>query len=90
MPTKSKATKDTQATSADEPKRETKQSKIIALLEREDGATIAELMTATEWQSHSVRGHLSNLRKKCQLPIETFTKKEGKRGYRIVEVQAAS
>lgn len=71
-------------------KRETKQSKIITLLEREEGATIAELMTATEWQSHSVRGHLSNLRKKRKLPIETFTNKEGKRGYRIVEVQAAS
>ena len=48
MPTKPKVTKDAQATSADEPKRETKQSKIIALLEREEGATITELMSATE------------------------------------------
>jgi len=70
-------------------KRETKQSKIIALLEREEGATLAELMTATEWQSHSVRGHLSNLRKKRQLPIETFTTNEGTRGYRIAETQAS-
>ena len=70
-------------------KRETKQSKIITLLEREEGATIAELMTATEWQSHSVRGHLSNLRKKRQLPIETFTTKEGKRCYRILTDQEA-
>ena len=78
------------ATPASEPKRETKQSIIINLLSQPDGTTLTDIIAATEWKPHSVRGHLSNLRKKRGLPIETFTTKEGVRGYRIVEAQAAS
>ena len=78
------------ATSANEPKRETKQSIIIELLSQPDGTTLAELIKATEWKPHSVRGHLSNLRKKRGLPIETFTTTEGVRGYRLVEEAQAS
>ena len=78
------------ATPASEPQRETKQSIIINLLSQPDGTTLAAIITATEWKPHSVRGHLSNLRKKRGLPIETFTTKEGVRGYRIIEAQAAS
>lgn len=78
------------ATPASEPKRETKQSIIINLLSQPDGTTLTDIIAATEWKAHSVRGHLSNLRKKRGLPIETFTTKEGVRGYRIVEVQSAS
>lgn len=72
------------ATPADEPKRETKQSVIINLLSREEGATLAELIDATGWKPHSVRGHLSNLRKKRGIPIEVFTNSDGKRGYQIL------
>lgn len=72
-----------EATPSDNPKRETKQSVIINLLSREEGTTLAELIDATGWKPHSVRGHLSNLRKKRGLPIETFTTGEGKHGYRI-------
>lgn len=78
------------ATPASEPKRETKQSIIINLLSQPDGTTLTDIIAATEWKPHSVRGHLSNLRKKRGLPIETFTTKEGVRGYRINEAQAAS
>jgi len=78
------------ATPASEPKRETKQSIIINLLSQPDGTTLTDIIAATEWKPHSVRGHLSNLRKKRGLPIETFTTKEGVRGYRIAEAQAAS
>ena len=77
------------ATPANEPKRETKQSIIIDLLSREDGTTLSELIEATEWKPHSVRGHLSNLRKKRCLPIETFTTSEGVRGYRLIGAQAS-
>ena len=72
------------------PKRETKQSIIINLLSRDEGATIGQLISATEWKPHSVRGHLSNLRKKRGLPIETFTTSEGVRGYRIPQNQKAA
>jgi hypothetical protein len=57
------------ATPSVEPKRESKQAVIINLLSREGGATLAELIAATEWKSHSVRGHLSNLRKKRGMNI---------------------
>lgn len=63
--------------------RETKQAAIIRLLSQETGTNLAELISATGWQPHSVRGHLSNLRRKHGLPIETFTTGEGKRSYRI-------
>ncbi len=79
-----------EATPADEPKRETKQSVIINLLSREEGTTLAELIDATGWKPHSVRGHLSNLRKKRGLPIETFTTGEGKHGYRLLPDQEAA
>lgn len=68
----------------DNPKPETKQAIIINLLSREEGATLAELIDATGWKPHSVRGHLSNLRKKRGMPIEAFTNSDGKRGYQIL------
>jgi predicted ArsR family transcriptional regulator len=72
------------------PKRETKQAIIISLLKREGGATLQELIKATEWKPHSVRGHLSNLRKKQGLDIQPSFAEDGKRSYRIVEPQAAA
>ena len=35
---------------------ETKADKVIKLLRRKNGATIAELQKATGWQAHSIRG----------------------------------
>src|SRR5258708_792499 len=50
----------------------TKSAHVIALLEKSKGATLAELMKATGWQAHSVRGFLSGtLRKKMGLKIES-------------------
>jgi hypothetical protein len=56
----------------------TKQALIIAMLQRPEGATIAEMAEATSWQSHTVRGSLSGaLKKKLGLPI-TAEKVEGR------------
>ncbi|RVQ66388.1 DUF3489 domain-containing protein [Croceicoccus ponticola] len=41
----------------------TKIGTVIALLRREDGATLAELIAATGWQPHSTRAALTGLRK---------------------------
>jgi DNA-binding MarR family transcriptional regulator len=51
-------------TSATPPKRHSKISQVLALLRRERGATIAELVEATGWQPHTTRATLTGLRKK--------------------------
>ena len=48
------------------PARQTKKGCILALLQRPEGATIDDLMTATDWQSHSVRAALTGLRNEGQ------------------------
>src|SRR5690606_2130014 len=63
----------------------TKQDAVIALLRRREGATIEEMMAATGWQAHSVRGFMSGALKK-RLGLEVVSKKDartGERRYRI-------
>jgi hypothetical protein len=61
-----------------------KSAHVIALLEKSKGATLAELMKATGWQAHSVRGFLSGtLRKKMGLKIESTKRGDGERVYSI-------
>jgi hypothetical protein len=48
----------------------TKQAQIIALLQRPEGASIAEIVEATSWQVHTARGMISGgLKKKLGLPV---------------------
>jgi len=42
----------------------TKISKVVALLERKEGATLDDIVTATGWQAHSARAALTGLKKK--------------------------
>ena len=57
---------------------------VLGLLKRREGATLKELMEATEWQAHSVRGFLSgSLRKKMGLRIESAKSAAGERRYSI-------
>lgn len=44
--------------------RVTKYDRILTLLSRREGATVAEMMEATGWQQHSVRGFLAGTVKK--------------------------
>ena len=48
----------------------TKQAQIIAMLQRPKGVTVAEMVEATGWLAHTVRGCISGaLKKKLGLPI---------------------
>jgi hypothetical protein len=46
------------------PRAGTKQEAVLALLRRPEGATIAQIVEATQWQSHTVRGFLAGLKRK--------------------------
>ncbi len=61
----------------------TKHARIIAMLRMPTGATIAAIMTATDWQQHSVRGFLAGvIRKKLGLKLVSEQTDKG-RVYRI-------
>lgn len=62
----------------------TKHDRIVSLLSRADGATIPELMAATGWQQHSVRGFLAGtVKKKLGLALTSFKVNGEVRRYRI-------
>ena len=63
----------------------TKLGQLEALLRRPEGATIAQIVKALDWQPHSARGAMSGALKKKQGLKITSTKAEGQeRVYRIV------
>ena len=61
----------------------TKQATVIQLLQRPEGATLAQLVEATQWQKHTVRGALSLLGKKQGLTIVSDKVQGGDRVYRV-------
>ncbi|MBX9633958.1 MAG: DUF3489 domain-containing protein [Magnetospirillum sp.] len=79
----------TEADSAKTPRKTrqgTKQEALIAMLKRPEGASIAEIMEATGWLAHTIRGAIAGaLKKKLGLEI-TSEKIEGRgRVYRITQ-----
>lgn len=65
-----------------------KQSQVIAMLQRPEGATTGQIGTATGWRPETVRGMLSGtLRKKLGLIITSSKEPGGERVYRIAEPQ---
>jgi hypothetical protein len=61
-----------------------KTSKVLELLKRPEGVTAKELMKATGWQPHSVRGFLSGtVGKKMGLTVTSTKSVEGERTYSV-------
>jgi predicted ArsR family transcriptional regulator len=74
------------AKTASTPRAESKQSQLIAMLRQPDGATIAEIAKALEWQPHTVRGAIAGaLKKKLGLKVESEKVDDRGRVYRIAE-----
>lgn len=65
------------------PRGPSKISEVIALLKREGGATLAELIEATGWLPHTTRAALTGLRKKGH--VIDKTSREGVTVYSIAE-----
>lgn len=62
--------------------RVTKSATVTKLLSRNRGATLAEIMAATNWQPHSTRAFLTGLRKKGAALLKE-ARRDGETSYRI-------
>ncbi len=60
-----------------------KQALLLALLSRPEGATLGQIMDATGWQKHSVRGFISGFIKKKRGLTIVSEKREGVRFYAL-------
>jgi hypothetical protein len=62
----------------------TKKAIVLELMRRKEGATLAEIAKATDWQNHTIRGFVSGtLAKKMGLTVESVKNDTGERTYRI-------
>jgi DNA-binding IclR family transcriptional regulator len=58
------------------------QARVIALLQRDTGATLGELVAATGWLAHTTRAALTGLRHKGFV-LDKRKREDGTTGYRI-------
>ena len=63
--------------------RTNKKAEVIAMMKRAKGATLAEIMAATKWQAHTVRGFVSILGSRGGEKIESSKNAAGERTYKI-------
>jgi hypothetical protein len=78
------------------PREGTKQETVLAMLRRDEGATIAQIVEATGWQQHTVRGFFAGLKKRKGITViaaerirQVGPNKEGAKGsysiYRVAD-----
>jgi hypothetical protein len=80
-----------------QPRTGTKQEAVLTLLSRDEGTTIADIIEATGWQPHTVRGFLAGLKRKG-IAVEVLERvrqvgpdKQGAKGsYSIYRIAAAA
>lgn len=90
--TKRRQNRKKQIQSVDNPQKNSvhssKHEQLITLLNGDTGASIDELMQATGWQAHSVRGAISGYAKKKRgFVVESTRNEERGRIYRIVNAK---
>jgi hypothetical protein len=65
--------------------RSNKKAEVIALMKRAKGVTLAEILEATGWQKHTVRGFVSILGSQGGHRIESSKNNAGERTYKIAK-----
>ena len=66
-----------------------KQAQVLALLQRDEGATLQQMCALTNWQAHTMRGALAGaLKKKLGLVITSSKDAGGERTYRLAPAGA--
>jgi hypothetical protein len=65
------------------PREGSKTAQVVAMLQRKNGATLAEIMETMGWQKHTVRGFMAGAMKKAGYSVESFKPEGGERTYRI-------
>jgi hypothetical protein len=78
-----KAPKAAKVAKSDGPREGSKMAQVIAMLQRENGATISEIMSSMGWLKHTVRGFVAGAMKKAGYSVESFKPEGGERTYRI-------
>jgi uncharacterized membrane protein YdfJ with MMPL/SSD domain len=89
-PAKAKTTKKTtaaknapKAQQVTGPREGSKTAQVVVLLQRKNGATLAEIMDQMGWQRHTMRGFMAGAMKKAGYTVESFKPEGGERTYRI-------
>jgi Protein of unknown function (DUF3489) len=78
-----KAKKAAKAVESAGPREGSKTAKVVAMLQRKNGATLEEVMDQMGWQKHTVRGFMAGAMKKAGYTVESFKSEKGERTYRI-------
>ncbi len=65
------------------PRESSKTAQVVAMLQRQQGATLSEIMASMQWQRHTVRGFMAGSMKKAGHQVESFKPEGGERTYRI-------
>jgi hypothetical protein len=60
-----------------------KTAQVVAMLQRKNGAALAEIMEKMGWQKHTVRGFMAGAMKKAGYTVESFKSDKDEQTYRI-------
>ena len=67
------------------PREGSKTAQVVAMLQREGGVTLTEIMEKMGWLRHTVRGFMAGAMKKAGHAVESFKPEGGERTYRITK-----
>ena len=82
---KAKAPNGVKSQEATGPREGSKTAQVVAMLQRQGGATLSEIMSSMAWQKHTVRGFMAGAMKKAGYTVESFKPAGGDRSYRLAK-----